>query len=279
MMRRLTRAVLLILLICCAWQAQAACTFSITAMNFGSYTDSGGNTALAGTAIGTWTGNSCSGNWNIPLNAGVSGKGTETTRYMTGPGGQTLGYGVFQDATHQTYWGNTTGTEKTGNTFGPVTFYGLITAGQFPTPGTYTDTLSTATSSFNVSVTVASACTITATNLAFGNYTASATSTSTSTISVTCTNTTPYNVGLSAGLATGATVTTRKMQNGSNLLNYSLYQNSTHITNWGNTVGTDTEAGNGNGATQALTVYGQVPAGQFARALVYSDTITATVTY
>jgi spore coat protein U-like protein len=280
MMRRLALAVLLISLLCCArFAAAQTCTFSVTAMNFGSYTDSGGNTALAGTATGTWTQtrNGCSGSWTIPLYAG-NGKGaTETTRYMTGPGSAEIAYEVFQDSTHQTNWGDTTGTEKAGNTYTNVTFYGLIPAGQFPAPGTYTDTLTTATASFSVSVTVASSCTITATNLAFGNYTATATSTSTSTISVTCTNTTPYNVGLSAGA--GGSVTTRMMKNGTNSLNYSLYQNSTHTTNWGNTVGTDTETGTGNGATQALTVYGQVPAGQFARALAYTDTITATVTY
>jgi spore coat protein U-like protein len=278
MMRRLTRALLLILLLSCARlaAAQGTCTFHVTSMSFGSYT--GGTAALAGTATGTWTGN-CSGSWQIPLNAGASGKGTETTRYMTGTGGQTLGYGVFQDAAHQTYWGNTDGTEKTGNSYGAVTFYGLITAQQYPTPGAYTDTLSTATQSFAVSVTVASGCTITATNLAFGNYAATAASTSTSTISVTCTNTTPYNVGLNAGNATNATVTTRKMQNGASLLSYSLSQNSAHTTNWGNTIGTDTESGTGNGAVQSLTVYGQVPAGQFVKAGAYTDTITATITY
>jgi spore coat protein U-like protein len=198
---------------------------------------------------------------------------------MTGPSGAEIAYGVFQDAAHSVNWGNTTGTEKTGTTYGNVTFYGLITAGQFPTPGTYTDTLSTATQSFNVSVTVVSGCTITATALAFGNYKAALIS-STSTVSVTCTNTTTYNVGLNAGTSTGATVTTRKMTGpGGALLSYSLFQNSGHTTNWGNTVGTDTEAGTGNGALQALTVYGQLPAGQIVAVGNYTDTITATVTY
>jgi spore coat protein U-like protein len=268
---------MLISLLCCARLATAqTCTFHITAMAFGTYT--GGEAALPGTATGSWTG-TCSGNWDIPLNAGLGVGASETTRYMTGPSGAEIAYGVFQDAAHSVNWGNTTGTEKTGTTYGNVTFYGLITAGQFPTPGTYTDTLSTATQSFNVSVTVVSGCTITATALAFGNYKAALIS-STSTVSVTCTNTTTYNVGLNAGTSTGATVTTRKMTGpGGALLSYSLFQNSGHTTNWGNTVGTDTEAGTGNGALQALTVYGQLPAGQIVAVGNYTDTITATVTY
>jgi spore coat protein U-like protein len=50
-------------------------------------------------------------------------------------------------------------------------------------------------------------------------------------------------------------------------------------TNWGNTVGTDTVAGTGNGAAQALTVYGQIAAGLYVTPGSYTDTITATVTY
>jgi spore coat protein U-like protein len=135
-----------------------------------------------------------------------------------------------------------------------------------------------ATTTFGVSATVLKDCIVSATAMAFGNYTG-AVNTPTSTVTVTCTNTTAYNVGLSAGLATGATVTTRKMQNGANLLPYSLYSNSVMSTNWGNTVGTDTVAGTGNGAAQALTVYGQIAAGLYVTPGSYTDTITATVTY
>jgi spore coat protein U-like protein len=63
------------------------------------------------------------------------------------------------------------------------------------------------------------------------------------------------------------------------LLNYAMFSNSTRTTNWGQTVGTDTVTGTGNGAAQALTVYGQVTAGQFVAPGAYTDTITATVTY
>jgi len=89
-----------------------------------------------------------------------------------------------------------------------------------------------------------------------------------------------YNVGLSAGLATGATVTNRSMTGpASALLGYKLFSDSGRTINWGNTVGINTVAGVGNGASQSLTVYGQIPAGQFVRPGSYADTITATVTY
>lgn len=137
----------------------------------------------------------------------------------------------------------------------------------------------TATTTFSVTATVQATCLISATNLSFGTYTG-VVANSTSTISVTCTNTTPYNVGLDAGTASGATVTTRKMTGpGGATLSYALDQDSAHTVNWGQTVGTDTEAGTGNGGAQSLTVYGQASAGQYVTPGSYSDTITATVTY
>ncbi len=137
----------------------------------------------------------------------------------------------------------------------------------------------TATTTFQVTATVQATCLISATNLAFGTYTGVQVA-QTSTISITCTNTTPYNVGLNAGTAPGATVSTRKMTGPSAaLLSYAMYQDAGHTINWGNTVGTDTVAGTGNGSAQTLTVYGLLTAGQYVTPGAYVDTITATVTY
>jgi spore coat protein U-like protein len=98
-------------------------------------------------------------------------------------------------------------------------------------------------------------------------------------ISVQCTNTTPYNIGLNAGTAPSATVTTRSMQNGAALVNYSLYRDAGRTLNWGNTVGTDTLSGTGTGAAVAHTVYGRVPPQTTPAAGSYADTVTVTVTY
>ena len=140
---------------------------------------------------------------------------------------------------------------------------------------------STATSTMAVSATVVSSCTVSTTPMSFGNYN-NTLLTSTATVTATCSNTTPYNVGLNAGTASGATVTTRAMfvsGTPSVVLNYGLYSNSGHTTNWGMTVGTDTVTGTGNGSAQAITVYGQIPAGQLVAPGSYTDTITATITY
>jgi spore coat protein U-like protein len=272
MMRRLSVAVLFLLALGAHSVAAQSCVLTATSMNFGIYTGA----ALDGTAAGKTT---CTTAWEIPLNAGTGVGGTETIRKMTGPGGVELSYEVFQDAARTINWGNTITTEPTGTGPVTVTFYGVILAGQPIDAGTYTDTLSTATTDFTVTATIAKACSVSATNLAFGTYTRALVK-STSTISVNCTNLTPYNVGLSAGLATGATVTNRSMAGpASALLKYQLFSNSGYTTNWGNTVGTDTLAGTGNGGTQSLTVYGQIPAGEFTAQGNYTDTIVVTVTY
>lgn len=254
-----------------ATEAQT-CSAAVSTLNFGTYT----GTVLNGTASGTVT---CAGAWTMALNAGTGVGATETARKMTGPAGKTLNYQLFTDSARTNNWGNTTGNELTGTGNTNITVYGQMAAGQSPTPGTYTDTVTSATASFTITVVVPASCTISATALAFGNYTTLLVN-ATSTISVSCTSTTPYNVGLNAGTATGATVISRKMIGpGAATLAYSLFSNSARTTNWGNTVGTDTLAGTGSGAVQGLTVYGQIPAGQRPTPGNYTDTIIATLTY
>jgi len=156
-----------------------------------------------------------------------------------------------------------------------VASLGFLALGLAPMPGV----AATATTTFAVTATVQATCVVSATALPFGTYTA-VVANATSTVSVTCTNTTPYNVGLNAGLATGATVTTRKMTGpASALLGYSLFSDAARTVNWGQTIGTDTVTGTGNGSAQVLTVYGDVAAGQYVAPGSYTDTITATVTY
>ncbi len=74
--------------------------------------------------------------------------------------------------------------------------------------------------------------------------------------------------------ATGATVTNRSMVNGAVLLNYGLFTDSGHTTNFATLA-----SANGTGAAVVTTVYGQVPAGQYVAPNTYTDTITATVSY
>lgn len=136
----------------------------------------------------------------------------------------------------------------------------------------------TNTTTFAVNSTVVATCTISATALAFGDYTG-VVADSTSTISTTCTNTTPYQIGLSAGAGTGATVTARSMTGAGGLLNYALTSDGGHLVNWGNTTATEPASINGTGLAQTVTVYGEIAAGQYVAPGAYADTITATITY
>jgi spore coat protein U-like protein len=136
----------------------------------------------------------------------------------------------------------------------------------------------TQTAPLVVTATVLAVCAIAVTPLSFGNYSAAVLNIP-ATLSVTCTSTTPYNVGLNAGTSTGATVTTRRMTNGANTLQYTLSSDAAHSVNIGQTIGTDTIAGTGNGSVQTITIYGQILANQYVVPGVYSDTVTATITY
>lgn len=139
----------------------------------------------------------------------------------------------------------------------------------------------TTTSTFTVQVAITASCTInSASTLNFGSQgVLVANVDNTSTLSVQCTNTTPYNIGLDAGVGAGATVAVRKMTSGGNTVNYSLYTDAGRTTVWGNTVGTDTVAATGNGAAQSYTIYGRVPPQSTPAPATYTDTVTVTVTY
>jgi spore coat protein U-like protein len=265
--------VLLILAFCAQKAAAQDCSLTISTLNFGTYTSTA---ALNGTATGQVT---CAGSWNIVMNTGAGAGATETTRYMTALGGAKLSYKLFTNAARTNNWGNTTNSELTGTGNTTITVYGQIAANQTVAPGTYTDTMTTATTSFTVTAFIQASCSISANTLSFGIYVGTLINASTP-LTVTCTNKTVFAVGLNAGTATGATVTTRKMKGtGTATLGYSLFRDSGRTLNWGDTVGTDTLQATATGYATQYTVYGRIPAGTVPAASSYTDTITATVTY
>lgn len=140
----------------------------------------------------------------------------------------------------------------------------------------------TATTTFGVHMTIEAGCTIeSATDLNFGTISVlSASIDVASAISVRCSNTTSYAIGLDKGQH-GATVTARQMQGGptNERINYTLTSNAGRTINWGNTVGSDTLSGTGNGSSQVFQVYGRVPPQATPTAGTYSDIVTVTVTY
>ena len=139
----------------------------------------------------------------------------------------------------------------------------------------------TATTTFTAQLAIAAACTInSASSLNFGTQGVLAANVDqTSTIGVTCTNTTPYTIGLDAGMGSGATVAARKLTSGGNTVSYTLYADAAHTTVWGNTPSSDTVAATGSGSAQSFTVYGRVPPQGAPAPGNYSDTITVTVMY
>jgi spore coat protein U-like protein len=139
----------------------------------------------------------------------------------------------------------------------------------------------TATTTMPVTMTITAGCTVTATSVAFGTQsTLGAATPATGTLGVTCTNTTPYTVSLDAGAGTGGTTTVRKMTGpAAAVLNYSLYRDASFTQNFGNTIGTDTAAGTGNGNSQTITVYGRVPAQTSPAPGSYADTVNVTITF
>jgi len=296
-----------------ATAAAQSCSVTVSALNFGSIDVTQNTTFTTSSTLNI----SCSGLSSytvlacIGFGGGTGGiNGSGNPRYMSN-GANTLSYEIYKDAAHTTVWGSDwTGSGGTkaqfnvplngsGNGSMSVPVYGLVFASQRSVAtGSYLSSFTTGDvnlqlsyvpsgcgsyytpPTFNVTATVIPACTVSATNLSFGSAGLLTSNVdATSIVSVTCSNAAPYNVGLSAGSGTGATVAARKMSSGGSTITYSLYQNSARTTVWGTTIGTDTETGTGTGSAQNLTVYGRVPPQTTPAPGAYSDTIIVTVTY
>jgi len=142
----------------------------------------------------------------------------------------------------------------------------------------------TATGTMTVTATVSSTCVVGASSLAFSSATSAAIAAgnvdATGTVTVNCTTGSPYTISLDAGTGTGATVATRKMSSGAQLLSYSVYTTAARTTVWGDgTASSGTVTGTGSGTSQSISAYGRIFAGQVVTAATYSDTINVTVTY
>lgn len=98
-------------------------------------------------------------------------------------------------------------------------------------------------------------------------------------IEINCTAGTNFNIGFDGGTTPGGSVATRKMVKGSETVDYNIYQDSARTVIWGDTIGTDTVASTGTGATQTFRIYGQVPPQPTPSPGRYRDVLTVTVTY
>jgi spore coat protein U-like protein len=119
-----------------------SCRIAASDLNFGSYTGKTIN-ATSGILVDCPSG----AKFDIGLSTGTARGANVSSRSMTGPGGASLGYGLYRNARRTLNWGNTPGVDTepgTGNANGRAelfTVWGQIPAGQSANPGVYQDTV------------------------------------------------------------------------------------------------------------------------------------------
>ncbi|MBW9064457.1 spore coat U domain-containing protein [Rhizobium herbae] len=297
-----------------AARAALSCATSAGTLAFGSVTVTTGSSATATNTVTL----SCSGVTSattayvcVGIAADPNGLATSATnRYLTS-GSNRLQYGTYTDATYTMGWGSwswasggtagkvfTVAVPANGTGTASVAIYARLSSTQTFAAGSYSGFMriqtsvpsttaitncagstSAGTANALASATVAASCMISASDLNFGTVGLLASEVTGSTsLAVTCTNGTAYTIGLNNGL-TGTGPTQRKMTNGTASVTYGLYRDASETLPFGNTSGTNTYSGSGSGVSQAVTVYGRVPAQTSPIPGTYSDTIVATVTY
>jgi spore coat protein U-like protein len=126
------------------------------------------------------------------------------------------------------------------------------------------------------------ACTVNTTAVNFGGYNVftAAPDDATGRVRLRCTGTRPPSITVHLDKGGAPSFTPRQMRQGTEVLDYNLYQDSTRTTIWGD----------GTGGTQAfiqanpplnvnidVTVYGRIPPGQDVSSGSYLTTVTATI--
>jgi spore coat protein U-like protein len=294
-----------------------SCTMTVSNLNFGSV-DVLSGTAVNVTGSIDFNCNGFHKNQSnrfcIDIGSGADFSGSQ--RQLNGPGTAVLNYDLYKDAARTQTWGSwqtgfqTAGlqidlmSDNSGDLVASVPLYAKLFANQqTAAAGAYTTSFPASSSGayarfdkngsgncptggnnandgFTVSATVLSTCNVSATTVGFGTVGSLGSNVdSTGTVSAQCSNTLPYSVSLNGGTSGATDPTQRKMAQGANLVTYGLYRDSARSLPWGSTIGTNTVAGTGSGASQNITVYGRVPPQATGPVGTYNDTIVVTVTY
>lgn len=137
------------------------------------------------------------------------------------------------------------------------------------------------TANFGIKATITETCNVEAgSDIDLGNIVAGATGTTGETVTaikVNCSNLTAYNLGLTTkneGVMIGGS-------EGAEEIPYKMFSNLSNSTLWGNTVGTDTVTGTGDGmltTPKEHKLYIKADATDVSKG-TYTDVITVTVTY
>jgi spore coat protein U-like protein len=125
---------------------------------------------------------------------------------------------------------------------------------------------------------LAAACTLSVPAINIGTYTGALLQGGATNLTVNCAPSEKYTIPLNAGTGAGATISARKMTNGTRTLTYQLFADAGRTVNWGNSSTTGAPTGNGNNRNHTFTIYPQITAGQLLTQGTYTDTIIATTT-
>jgi spore coat protein U-like protein len=127
--------------------AQALCTsfgVTATALNFDVYDPAAGAATAAAGTVTVQCGIGLLPSFSVALS---KGGGTYAQRVMAN-GADALKYNLYADSMHMTVWGDGTDGTVTQSLTGIITLgstnytvFGLVGAGQYPTPGTYSDSI------------------------------------------------------------------------------------------------------------------------------------------
>jgi len=300
MIRKIALAAILLLLSGPAsGQLAPRCLLSTTGVAFGEIQFAKTNLTATGAIVIGCVGRGTH-DYVVRLSAGANGTYTPREMPLAGSATVTLPYNLYKETALSEIWGDgssgttlVSGTIRIGSGGAAIIalpIYGRIENLREPAPGNYSDivvatlqslTLTNVSIPVQITAHVSNACAISATNLNFPDYAPGQSDDGQSQIHLTCTDTTPWNVGLDGGRYPGGTISRRSMSGpGPSQLDYQLYSDPGRTVVWGNTVGSDTVSGTGNGFPQTLNVYGRIPAGQSrVRDGGYVDTVTATVTF
>jgi spore coat protein U-like protein len=130
---------------------------------------------------------------------------------------------------------------------------------------------------------LAPSCTISVTSVAFGSYNVFTTTPqdSTGTITYRC-NAAAANISIALSDGSNGTFSPRTMRNGTEVLDYNLYQNAARTNIWGDGTGGTSiyaQVNPQNNQNVSVTVYGRIPAQQDVSAGNYTDTVSAVINF
>ena len=138
----------------------------------------------------------------------------------------------------------------------------------------------TTTTTFQVSATVAAACTVSANPMNFGSFnTLTAPVDTTTSVTVNCVSGTTWTAGINLGTGAGASLASRKLTSGANVLNYNIFRDVARTEVMGDFPSGNVLSGTGTGLNDVQTLYGRIPTTSTPPAGTYTDLITVTVQF